>query len=508
MRSQSCSSNLNAQMRFQQNESICHNFENAKRIAAKAINFNALLAPYRNPFNQLFTMFHHRACKAGSSKMLNEIAQRRVALDISNEALATSQKWGTKSANQSRTVFKAHYDRLKGIDSYKAFAEQHGDTIADLASAHFAHVMKAEFDDHYLASAKALGDYEQQTAMGGRVRMALILRLLENLFSHIGSTVPVAGPFVATRCFHVTQVMMLDLMNAMSFHYVETRKALETRENQLNQAVQCFNGFIARFSEDMDLASTDLTASVALSTELSQTCLGVAEDASMSVRQVVEQSVTTAAATEEVAASIMEINRQADVSRAVAGDVNDGLHHLQTRFEALVNAAGQIQNVIGVIAGIAEQTNLLALNATIEAARAGEAGRGFSVVANEVKRLAEQTAQATETIASRITDIHHNVTEAGATMTQFSGRLKDMMAATAGIATAVEQQSSVVSEIASKAQSSSNSANTLQHAIDQLQGIAAKSKAGSRTIEERCVLVSEKAKEVQNQTRQFVEAIR
>ena len=111
------------------------------------------------------------------------------------------------------------------------------------------------------------------------------------------------------------------------------------------------------------------------------------------------------AATEELSASIREIARQTGCRG----------HHRHGQRErrrdghggggALSAASREIGAIVQLITTIAEQTNLLALNATIEAARAGDAGKGFAVVATEVKDLAQETAQATSDITSRITAI-------------------------------------------------------------------------------------------------------
>src|SRR3546814_19861251 len=106
------------------------------------------------------------------------------------------------------------------------------------------------------------------------------------------------------------------------------------------------------------------------------------------------------------------MSRAARMSRQATEEAERG----DSRIQALAATAQQIGDVITLIQDIAEQTNLLALNATIEAARAGEAGKGFAVVASEVKSLASQTARATEEIRSQIEEIQSASREAGETI--------------------------------------------------------------------------------------------
>jgi hypothetical protein len=150
---------------------------------------------------------------------------------------------------------------------------------------------------------------------------------------------------------------------------------------------------------------------------------------------------------DELAGAAGEIARQ--MSRA--GEATRGVmqrtdeaRHIFTELTSSVDEIGQVSRLIAEIAG---QTNLLALNATIEAARAGAAGKGFTVVANEVKNLAKRTAQSTEEIAGRIGAMQAAASRALAAMDGIGGAVTELDAVATSVAASVEEQSATTAEI-------------------------------------------------------------
>ena len=136
----------------------------------------------------------------------------------------------------------------------------------------------------------------------------------------------------------------------------------------------------------------------------------------------------------------------------------------------LGRAAQEIGDIVELINRIAGQTNLLALNATIEAARAGEAGRGFSVVASEVKSLAVQTADATKKIGAQILAVQSSTTAAIAAIRRNSDNMKKIDQFTSAIFDSLEQQNAATRDISLNV---SSAANGTQAALTDLRSVAA-----------------------------------
>ena len=154
-------------------------------------------------------------------------------------------------------------------------------------------------------------------------------------------------------------------------------------------------------------AGTQSALAAAAAEELSANMNGM----SSSGEQMSANMKTVAAAVKEMTASITEIASQASQSAQIAERASQLTAESGQSIAALRGATDEISSVLELIQDIAEQTNLLALNATIEAARAGEAGKGFAVVASEVKTLAQQTTAATKSIRTHIESIQSTTGE-------------------------------------------------------------------------------------------------
>ena len=172
----------------------------------------------------------------------------------------------------------------------------------------------------------------------------------------------------------------------------------------------------------------------------------------LSVAAAMEQSSTNvntvSVATEEMTSTIGEISRTSSRAHAMAENAVSQAGDVSEKVASLGRAALEIGKVSETIAAISAQTNLLALNATIEAARAGAAGKGFTVVASEIKMLAQQTARATEGIREKIENIQLSTHETVEDIDRISHTIQEVNEMIGATAVAIEEQTTVTSDIA------------------------------------------------------------
>ena len=242
---------------------------------------------------------------------------------------------------------------------------------------------------------------------------------------------------------------------------------------------------LAGNAHDVDRASSDLLKIADHVSENAGQTSFKAGDVSAAVEQMSASSLTIASAMEqasanismvaasadEMASTINEIAKSSETARNITASAVSQATQTSERMDRLGKAASDIGRVTEVINDISDQTNLLALNATIEAARAGQAGQGFAVVAQEIKTLAGQTAEATRNIQEQVDGIQQVTREAVDEIGQITGIIDQVNDTVAGIAAAVEEQSSATGEIARNISQAAEGAEQVNGNISQSSAV-------------------------------------
>ena len=246
----------------------------------------------------------------------------------------------------------------------------------------------------------------------------------------------------------------------------ERRATMENIADDFERSVKGIVSSVATAAAEMQTTAQSMTATASDASARAATVGAASDGASNNVGKV-------AAAAEELSSSVAEISRQVTQSSRIAAQAVGDAGRTNATVQVLSTGAEKIGEVVKLIHSIAAQTNLLALNATIEAARAGESGRGFAVVASEVKALANQTAKATEEIATQVAAMQSSTSEAVLSIGGITETIARMSEITTSIATSVEQQGEATREIARNIQSAAAGSSEISAHIGGVTAAAA-----------------------------------
>ncbi len=284
--------------------------------------------------------------------------------------------------------------------------------------------------------------------------------------------------------------------------------AAQQRKADMIKLADNFETAVGEIVETVSSASTELEASAGTLTttaeraqELTTMVAAASEEASTNVQSV-------ASATEELSSSINEIGRQVQESARMATDAVGQARATNDRVSELSKAAGRIGDVVELINTIAEQTNLLALNATIEAARAGEAGRGFAVVASEVKALAEQTSKATGEIGQQISGIQAATQDSVNAIKEISGTIEKLSEISSTIAAAVEEQGAATQEISRNVQQAAEGTQQVSSNITDVQRGASETGIASTQVLSAAQSLSGDSNRLKLEVEKFLDSVR
>lgn len=283
--------------------------------------------------------------------------------------------------------------------------------------------------------------------------------------------------------------------------------ALNNMKNQMREMIRSIAGtadHVASASEEISSSAEQQAQTASTQKDQTTQVATALQEMNVTVQQVSENSGKASEASRKAAETARHGGAIVDETLAKMRVIAQSVRSTASRVEELGKSSDQIGRIIGVINDIADQTNLLALNAAIEAARAGEQGRGFAVVADEVRKLAERTTSATKEIAQMIQTVQQETKQAVGAMEEGTRQVEEGVATTNKAGEALreiiqmsEQVGDMITQIATAATEQSGATDEINRSMEQISSLVKESASGAQQSAQACQDLSSMAFELQ-----------
>jgi len=231
------------------------------------------------------------------------------------------------------------------------------------------------------------------------------------------------------------------------------QQALSTMQSNLRNTLQQISGSatqLASAAEELNAVTEEGSRGLQQQNNEIDMAATAVNEMTAAVEEVATNAVTTSEASQQSTAAAQQGQQRVSETVTAITQMNHDVAATSEQVRQLAGQTRDIGKVLEVIRAIAEQTNLLALNAAIEAARAGEAGRGFAVVADEVRALAHRTQQSTQEIETMVSGIQHGSTQAVNAMENSSSRAQSTLDVARSAGNALEEITRSIGEISQR----------------------------------------------------------
>jgi methyl-accepting chemotaxis protein len=298
------------------------------------------------------------------------------------------------------------------------------------------------------------------------------------------------------------------LLHLSAEHDRSTAAARVARAGRIEAASERFESVVGELAVRLGALSGALRegagSSAGRAAEVGDRAVAVATAASQTndnMREIAERG-------RELATSLFAIERHADEATSAAASALDLVHAGSARTGELRRTAQSIDAVVSLISAIAAQVNLLALNATIEAARAGEAGRGFTVVANEVKQLSNQAGSAAARITAHVEEVRRGVDAVAKVNAEVEGAIAAMAGLAASVRSSVGAQEAATRRIARNVDEAVEAGAAIRHDVEAIGDNARAASAGADHTRARAAQLQAGAATLAQELEQFLAELR